>query len=152
MNIFWLDKNIKTNASYYCDKHIVKMLLEYAQMLSTANRTCGLDEGYKIAHLNHPCTVWVRTSSTNWKTLYLLAYYVQVEYYNRYGKVHKSWRVIRRLSVPNLPSKGLTTVPQCMPEEYKNEDLITAYRNYYKGEKRGIARWNYSEEPHWWRE
>ena len=62
MNIFILDKNIKKCASYHCDKHVAKMILESAQMLSTAVRLAGDDIGYKVTHQNHPCMVWTRNS------------------------------------------------------------------------------------------
>ena len=60
MNIFLLDYNLDICASYHNDKHVVKMILEYAQLLSTCNRFIGMNEGYKMTHFNHPCAVWVR--------------------------------------------------------------------------------------------
>lgn len=65
MNIFFLDYDPKENVKFYVNKHLIKMPLEYAQMLSTANRFCGLDEDYRITHLNHPCTIWTRVCIEN---------------------------------------------------------------------------------------
>lgn len=149
LNIFWLDINIKTNAEYHCDKHVVKMLIEYTQMLSTANRLSGLDEGYKIAHVNHPCTIWTRKSYENWCVLFTLVEELQKQYNYRYLKYHKSWQMAKTLHSPNLPRIGVTTPPQCMPDIYKCDNLITAYRNYYIGDKRAFARWTKIDEPKW---
>ena len=72
MNIFYLDSDPYVAAKMHCDKHVVKMILESAQMLSTAHRVLDGDEYaderglYKMAHKNHPSTIWVRTSTDNY--------------------------------------------------------------------------------------
>lgn len=66
MNIFVLDSDPEIAAKYHTDKHVIKMILESAQMMSTVVRYVGLDAGYKSTHLNHPCTIWARTSLSNW--------------------------------------------------------------------------------------
>ena len=44
----------------------------------------------------------------------------------------------------------ITEQPQCMPDEYKDNDYVIAYRNYYKGEKT-FAKWEKGRsEPRWW--
>lgn len=68
MNIFWLDNDPATNARYHCDKHIVKMIVEYAQLLSTAHRVLdgtalGLEHPYtertvKVHLLPEELVVW----------------------------------------------------------------------------------------------
>ena len=76
MNIFKLDRNAKKAAEYHCDKHVVKMLIEYAQLMSTAHRVLDGDEEsdklglYKTAYKNHPCTIWARETSGNYRWLY----------------------------------------------------------------------------------
>ena len=67
MNIFFLDKTPELSAQYLCDKHIPKMLLESAQMLSTALRQNGYEDDYlyKSAHPNHPMTKWVGNTRDN---------------------------------------------------------------------------------------
>ncbi len=62
MNIFLLDIDWQINATYHVDKHVVKMILESAQLLSTAVRLSGIDAGYKAAYKNHPCAIWTRQS------------------------------------------------------------------------------------------
>lgn len=153
MNIFILDSNIKHCAEFHADKHIIKMILESAQMLSTACRLSGIDAGYKSTHKNHPCTKWVRESLSNWLWLKLLNKELNNEYRYRYNKSvnHKSYDVILSLPLPNIPDKGLTQFPQAMPNEYKNSNPIIAYRKYYIGEKQHFANWTKREIPYWFK-
>ena len=149
MNIFWLDTNFKKSAQYHCDKHVVKMIIEYAQILSVANREFGLDEGYNVTHRNHPCMMWARESQANWLALKIMALQLNKEYEYRYGRTHKSAYVIASLSMPPIPNIGITKVPQCVPEQYKCDNPIIAYRNYYIGEKAYFARWKGRPVPEW---
>lgn len=135
MNRFILSYNPKEAAVLQCDKHIVKMPLEEAQMLSSAhNELDGGQVAYKTAHKNHPCTVWVRETRSNY--LWAVAHWRALgdEYTRRYGKVHKSladhWEA---LSEPptNIPDGPLTTFPQCMPDECKRDDPMQGYHVYY---------------------
>ena len=155
MNIFVLDTNPKLCAQYHCDKHVVKMILESAQMLSTANRGVGLDEGYKATHVNHPCNKWLRESLANWYWLRDLTYELHTEWKYRYGhpesKTHKSFDVVCNLSVPNLPDIEMTDFALAMPDEYKTNDPVESYRNYYMGEKRNISTWKKRTQPEWFK-
>ena len=78
MNVFYLDKDPVLAASYHCDKHCVKMIVESAQLLSTAHRLLDEDDAhsnlYKVAHKNHPSTIWVRSSLENYTWLYAVSY------------------------------------------------------------------------------
>jgi len=152
MNIFVLDKSIELSAQYHCDKHVVKMILEYAQLLSTAVRESGLDAGYKSTHKNHPCNIWARNSLSNWLWLKDLAKALNDEYRYRYNKTinHKSWDIIKTLPEPKIDDIGLTQFPLCMPEEYKNPlDAVESYRTYYICEKSNILVWTKRGNP-WW--
>ena len=151
MNIFVLDEDIETCARYHCDKHVVKMILESAQMLCTVNSKLGLNTPYKPVHPKHPCTLWAGTSLSNWKWLKELSYHLNNEYVRRYNKpYHKSWKVIESLEIPNIEDIGLTRFAQAMPPMYKQEDSVNAYREYYRGEKREFATWKNTEIPSWW--
>ena len=66
VNIFVLSRKPQRAAVYHHDKHVVKMPIELGQMLSTACRLSGVPAGYKVAYQNHPCTLWVRASLSNW--------------------------------------------------------------------------------------
>jgi len=151
MNIFVLDYDVRKCAEYTCDRHIVKMILESTQMLSTAVRLSGLEEGYKVSHQNHPCSKWCRDSLSNWLWLRDLVVYMNGEWRVRYDHDydHKSYTVAMGLSVPDIEDKGLTKFALAMPEEYKFDDVVTSYRAYYKGEKSGFASWK-NGIPDWW--
>ena len=150
MNIFHLHKVPKVCAEYHCDKHVVKMILETAQMLSTAyQRHCGLDDYlYKPAYPKHPMTIWVGDSIENYNYALMLGTELGKQYTKRYRKIHKSSNIISLLRgfgrgknvEYNFPSVKFTPPPQCMPDEYKHEDYITAYRQYYIGEKKKICK------------
>jgi len=129
------------------------MLTEGVQMLSTACRLFGLDEGYKITHINHPCNLWVRESLSNWKWLRKLVIELNREYRYRYNKDynHKAYNIAMSLNYPNIEDKGLTKFAQAMPYRYKNKNAIIAYRNYYISEKQHIANWKRRNIPDWYK-
>jgi len=152
MNIFVLDYDVALCASFHNDRHVVKMILESAQMISTACRMSGVDAGYKATHQNHPCSKWSRESLSNWLWLRRLTLELNIEWQRRFGhsKNHKSFDVVKSLPLPKIKDVGLTPFAQAMPNIYKNEDAVKAYRDYYMGEKRAIAQWR-NGEPYWWK-
>ena len=151
MNIFYLDKCPVKAAKYQYNKHVVKMILESAQMLCTAHHVVDgrvrlLDEiPYRITHINHPSTKWVRTNNRNYMWLYHHMMALGDEYTRRYNKKHltitKCENVLSKF--PSLLKDALygdpIDMPQCMPDEYKDECSIQAYWNYYIGEKHSVA-------------
>ena len=154
MNIFVLDTDIEKCAQYHFDKHVYKMILESAQMLSTTIRLTGIDAGYKESYVNHPCTKWTRESLSNWRWLRDLAIALNKEWVFRYNhpkdKKHKSLEVIYTLPEPNIPDIGLTPFAQAMPDEYKSDDAVESYRSYYVWEKAHLAAWKNRQPPYWW--
>lgn len=155
MNIFFLDRDPVVAAKYHCDKHCVKMCIEYAQLLSTALHITGSiinGDTYKSTHEKHPCTIWVASSLDHWKWLWLLGNALGNEYTRRYNKIHRSTRLLRLLPLPTaIKGSGWTDPPQAMPREFKDKDTVTAYRNFYLYDKVRFAKWNNSEEPWWWK-
>jgi len=159
MNIFYLNKDPKIAAIEHNDKHCVKMILEYAQMLSTAHRELDGDEiadelsMYKRAHLNHPSTVWTRSNKPHYQWLYDLFVALAEEYTHRYSKTHSTDAKLREVlqSPPNnIPdNKVFTQPPQCMPDQYQCEDSIIAYQKFYIGEKAHFSEWKKREVPVW---
>ena len=158
MNIFILDKDVKKCAQYHCDKHVVKMILETAQLLCgvhhmTAQVTAQVTDQvpYKLSHKNHPCAIWARESYTNYLYLCELGLALCDEYTHRYGKRHKSMEVILWCigNRPNIADKGLTEFAKAMPEEYKVKSAVESYRNYYRGAKSGFATWKNRDIPRW---
>ena len=156
MNIFFLDKRPDNAAEMHNDKHCVKMILEYAQMLSTAHRELDDDVPdilYKSTHKNHPSTIWTRSSKQHYDWLFRLFRMLSAEYTLRYGKIHKTWEKLGKIletTPKNIVENGWIDPPQCMPDHCKKTDTIDAYRNYYLTEKASFSTWNYSKQPTWW--
>lgn len=140
MNIFVIDEDPYKAAMHMHDKHVVKMVLESAQLICTTRRLLGDDNPmlYKITHINHPCTIWARESVQNY--LWLCRHFKALceEYTYRYGRTHVCERFIPimcdELKYP-LNDWPLTTFRLAMPEKYKTDDPVQSYRNYYLGEK-----------------
>ena len=148
MNIFFLHKDPKIAACMQCDKHVVKMVLETAQMLSTAARAQGYDIGYKSAYPNHPMTLWVNESPHNYTWAAIHGLELAHEYTRRYKRRHKSQDIIEPLwDLKKGISTKCTTPPLCMPDEYKTDDYVQSYRNYYYFEKKSFAKYTNSAIP-----
>lgn len=166
MNIFRLDDDPFTAACYHSDSHVLKMLVETAQLMSTAHRFL---DGDKAAlrriptlmfgtHVNHPCSVWVRACRDNYEWAGKLMFGLLAEYDQRFGKGikrHKLTDLVSALvhNVPYcVPSKSLLPVPLCMPSAYHGNNPVTSYRLYYFYEKKHLAHWRApATVPEWWR-
>lgn len=163
MNIFYLNHNPQKAAEIQIDKHVVKMVLESAQLLCTAHRVLDGVHGYKLSannrrlqqwtmtdptmeevlykatHFNHPSGVWARESVENYKWLYEHFKALSAEYTKRFGKSHLTWTKLGHvLDTPpkNAPNKPFFEPPQAMPPQYHVQgDSIAAYHKYYQAEK-----------------
>jgi hypothetical protein len=156
MNIFVLDENIDLCAQYHVDKHCVKMILETTQLLNNAvvAHDTNYTPIYKPTHQKHPCSIWATASRSNFEWLNQLGLALCHEYTYRYHKRHKCHDILdyfSQLAKERMPDSGLTKFAVCMPEEYKVEDPILSYRNYYRGAKAGFAKWTNREAPEWWK-
>jgi len=148
MNIFFLHKHPVIAAQMQCNKHVVKMVLETAQMLSTAARAQGHDVGYKSAYPKHPMTLWVSQSTDNFRWAWLHGMSLAKEYTNRYDKIHKSQAILEQLeNYATGDESHITEPPQCMPDQYKTDDYVTAYRDYYVGDKKRFAKYTNRKTP-----
>lgn len=154
MNIFVLDNKPWDAARFHCDKHVVKMVLETAQLLSTAHHINGswTPDMYKPTHVHHPCTKWVAETSFNYWWTFQLFLALCNEYSYRYDKVHKTDTKMSELLRPDgRRSHDPTDFALAMPDKYKVEgDAVQSYRNYYLGEKAYMATWTKRNEPEWW--
>lgn len=156
MNIFVLDRNLTKCAEYHCDQHVKKMVIEYAQILSTALHVSGSTTNewtYLPTHRNHPSNVWVRESLSHWSWLWKLGSLLGSEYTRRYGTINRATRHLRNLPVPdNIPALGwLRDPPQAMPEEYQGDDVVEAYRKFYIHDKSRFAEWKkLGKVPYWY--
>ena len=180
MNIFYLHNDPKTCAEWHVDKHVSKMLVEYAQLMSTAHRVLDGDEYtdysknnrkvkrwrlqndnaeqivYKACHVNHPSAIWVRQSVSHYKWLYDLWCELHKEFIYRYEKPHASYTLLSELlrTVPtNIPNTNFTEPPQAMkqfPQCMVEGDSISAYRNFYREAKKTFANWKKRDVPQWY--
>ena len=152
MNIFYLDNEPALCSRYHADKHVVKMIVETAQMLCTAASKLGHDVPYKPTHAKHPCTLWVGESQSNWEWLIEHGLEMCKEYTRRYNRRHKTQSIIEWCDISNvgpLRDIGLTPFRLAMPDQYKCDDPVKSYRNYYIGEKSRFAKWK-TTQPTWW--
>jgi len=166
MNIFFLNRDPLLAAGDHCDKHVLKMIIESAQMLSTAHLVIsGFDQAkhdnpclLKPTHQNHPCSLWVRSGPEQYSwTLRLLDGLLR-EYHTRYRpeRPHRYFgpgNLAR--SLEKWPDGMLivpwTDPPQVVPDAYKRPDAVDAYRAYYIGEKAAFASWRSpARVPEWW--
>ena len=176
MNIFYVDPCPAAAAQALVDKHCVKMILESAQLLSTAHRVLDGEEYegksqsgrkarrwrlpdqrehilYSATHINHPSAVWCRQSVENYIWLVDHLYALMQEYTFRYGKQHKCYGELSYLlqSPPHkLKEWDWTPMPSCMVEEYiVSNDPIENYRNYYRAGKTNLHKWTKRQPPEW---
>jgi len=178
MNIFILDNDPVIAAQEQCDKHVVKMIVESAQMLSTVHRMLdGVMERrpsksgamlqywklndqrenilYKACHFNHPSTVWTRESKANYQWHYQHFIALCDEYTYRYGKVHSTdtkLRIALQQIPTNIPEKNMTPFKLAMGSnpECMLEDAVESYRRFYETkQKRFTMVWTKRPVPKW---
>lgn len=174
MNIFVLSEDPVECAKYMVDRHVVKMILETAQLLSTAHRVLDGEKThaksksgrnitrwvlgdsrnndlYSATHVNHPSAVWCRESVENY--LWLVEHFRGLldEYTFRYGKKHKTEALFYPLQSPpfNLKEYDMTPFALAMPDIHKTEDRVQSYRNYYREGKAHLHRWTKRDRPGW---
>jgi len=166
MNIFVLDRDPVLAAKYHCNKHVVKMILESAQMMCSTHWVSFLAQQHldlksfkrvrdaqawlydnmpedqqppwKMSHVNHPCSVWTRVSLENYQWHSRLGLALCEEYTQRYNKVHKAEAVHRWLqqNLPSIPKQGLQPHAVCMPEECKIPNDVVASYQKYYNQRK----------------
>lgn len=165
MNICILDTNIQKSVEYHCDKHVVKMIVEASQVLSTVQRLQGNEDErlYKKTHINHPVVKWCNSSGSNYFYTYLYFLHLSQEYKRRFNKVHKSYKKLHEVLEPipkNLPyytkESFYENYPCVMDDIYKVyfypktlDEIVANYRNYYLQAKKNILQYKYSTIPYW---
>lgn len=162
MNIFILDTDPVKAAQLQCDKHVVKMVLESAQMLSTAHRVLDGKPSkipsksgkttvkawvlsdhreellYNAVHVNHPCTVWTTESAANYTWHYNHFVALASEYEYRYGKKHKSFVDLADIlcatpnNIPLTPATQFKLAMGAAPECINTKDPVGSYRAFYQ--------------------
>jgi len=160
------------------DRHCVKMILEYAQLLSTAHRildgihTVGKSQTgrkkitytlpdsrdtvlYSATHVNHPSAVWTRKNSFTYAWLAMLLYHLCKEYTHRYGKIHKveaSGLLEELTRTPlNLDNGAFCEPTPAMPDDCKvANNSLASYHKYYIKYKNTMAKWTKRNAPLWY--
>lgn len=158
MNIFVLDTDVTKCAQYHCDKHIVKMPLETAQMISfvyykqTEKPKVDL-MAFSKTHDKHPCSIWLQNSLSNFVYGCELGIKLVEEYRFRYNsqKHERALQIFQSslLCLPEIEDKGLTQFALAMPEQYKTDCAVTSYRNYYLAEKVQFLNYTKRDIPLW---
>ena len=174
MNIFYLDNDPVKSAELHCDKHVVKMIIEYAQLMSTAHRVLDgelyedrtannrrikrwrLGDSnmenvlYKASHINHPSNIWIRSSDSHYQFVYDMFVALCNEYTHRYGRVHLTEEKLKDIlqHLPNtIASTDFVDPPQAMPDDVKTSNAVDAYQNYYRVYKKDFAKWTNRPSP-----
>lgn len=179
MNVFYLHHDPVICAKQHNDKHVVKMIVEYAQIMSTNHRVLDgtpyttlskngrkvqrwrLGDNvenvlYKACHVNHPSTVWARQSNNNYQWLYCLWVELCKEYTHRYGKDHKTWVDLHDYlwmvphNIPVGPKTQPTPAMKKFPQCIVEGDSVASYRNYYHEAKQHFNRWTKRDVPDWY--
>ena len=179
MNIFYFKSDPEQCGKEHCDKHCVKQILEYAQLLCTAHRvldgkeSIGISKSgrkqkvwtldpqrdsilYKASHVNHPSNEWTRDCSGNYLWLYQLWHHLCQEYTHRYDKIHTTSKLDEYLKyTPKKIKLGYFSPPwRAMPDQYKVPKEVPgycekSYQAYFNGEKQHIASWKKRNTPEW---
>jgi hypothetical protein len=177
VNIFYLHREPKMCAEMHCDKHVVKMIIEYSQLMSTAHRVLDGEEYYaltangrkikrwrmpdekyenglmKASHVHHPSNVWVRASKENYIWLNQMWNYLLLEYTHRYGKRHACADRMEVLYAwpENIPDGPFTPPTPAMPDECKiANNSLASYHKYYIEKKVRFAKWTNRDVPLWY--
>lgn len=151
MNIFVTDPSPIISAQALDDKRVNKMILESTQLLCNALRFHGCDESwlYRSTHVNHPCSVWVRTNEQNY--LWLCEHTEELinQYWETRQKDHGCYRVWHRCLGHSglIPEGERTPFVECItsyPDMTDHGDIHTNYKHYL------VYKWNTDvRKPTW---
>jgi hypothetical protein len=137
---------------------LVQKFLAIPDSIRTAPPSLSRPEepGFRPCHIHHPCAKWVRECATNYKMAAELAIALAEEFRYRYPKKgahecekHAHWLLT---NLPIYMEDGpATPIIQAMDPQYKREDPIEGYRNYYLTSKkdRGLLVYKYRPAPDW---
>ena len=153
MNIFLLDLDLKKCAEYHNDKHVVKMIVETAQLLCGVHWLNKSIPPYKFTHKNNPLLNWVNSDLNNYYWLCELGLELCREYTYRYEKIHKTQEIIEWcvMNVPQIQDKTFTLPPLVMPTQYMSSNKVESYRTFYIKDKAGFSKWKKRNVPEWFK-
>lgn len=179
VNIYYLDVDPQKAATYHCDAHLRKMIVEYAQMLCVHHWMSDDQEDiqraiqgsfFKPTHTTHESTRWVGMNAYTYAYVYTMFEELQLLYIERYKKEHGT--IALRDPLQSLPSRLHTSLveeedivapppPMCFGKKWRHlrggvdvEDhfeVVEAYRSYYRAAKGRFATWGGDRKlPGWW--
>lgn len=162
MNIFFLHPEPKICAQMACDKHVVKMTLETAQILSNVHPESLAP--YRQTHINHPCCIWARETDKQYAWLLRYGINLGLEFHYRFNKHHASFKIIKQIarlgtSHIKFPGFNFKNPPQVVPPDCQvkqapggtQNPTVYAYRAHYIRNCADFATWNKGRSaPDWW--
>ena len=141
MNIFAIEGNTDTgeidwikSAKSQDNLRVVKMILESCQILSTVLNEQGHHAPYRSFNPKHPSCLWAAESATNFMHLVLHCEAMICEYQERFDKTH-------------FPTSDPTPLRLAMPDEFRSDNPIVAYRKFYASKPR--LRYPVDKIPPW---
>ena len=157
VQLFILDENPRKAAICLCDKHLRKMCLENAQILSSVmfnwhlSRLPAMPKPYNP---QHPVIKKIdNQAKLNWVLIYNLA--LHREYVYRFGKPHAysalAPEYIRLLYRRGVAADDLSFALVFKDFSSASSDTVTAYRQYYCYKKRAMKDFSYTKrtQPAW---
>lgn len=155
MNIFVLDLDPERAARYHCDKHVGKMAVEAAQMLSSAwhIHVGRAPSGYALGYVHHPCSRWAARRRANYFWLHRLATALTEQHELRFGREPSA--TVDALDALRQPPETLrgafrpSAFYPAVSDDLRDLPPVEAYRLFYARDKRRFAHWRLGA-PHWW--
>ena len=162
VNFFYLDKDVEKTAKYYCDKHVVKIPIEIAQILSKIHHILKTKIDYQKIYQNSKVVsetlgpyVWSLSSLENYIWTCNLGLELIKEYKHRFNKTyHKTEEVLQYLldNLPPIEKRGIT--PFIMTNKYDmfqyiSKDPVKNARYNYAEMKCVDDKWTKRKKPNW---
>lgn len=124
MQLFIVSPDPLECAEFLDDKRVIKIILECAQMISTA-----IGKGYKACFINHPCNVWIREDPVHLSWVYKYFLSLVSVYKKRYNKVHKAYRELNPIFEANIVL--FEDVPQRFANVTQHKDVDDVFLAYH---------------------
>jgi hypothetical protein len=162
VNFFYLDKDPKICAQYYCNKHVLKIPIEIGQILSKIHHELKSGADYSKLYKNSLVVkdtigpyVWALESIDNYNWTVQLGLALIDEFKFRYNRdTHKTENIIKYLynNPPNLPKIGITKFKitnKFDMFQYISSDPIICARYNYAEMKCANDKWTKRDKPDW---
>jgi hypothetical protein len=150
MNIFALSEEPGLAAQAHTDKHVVKMITESAQIMSTVLIGLGVEDErlYKETHQHHPCVRWAATNKENFFWLHSLLFELIKEYDYRWP-ANAGLKFLRAREIADASLSYLHLLPLGQRTPFALHGTVAGYRRHYVANKLKSACWTRREPPKW---